>query len=175
MASQYVDQGITKEFHLDSNTTSYAERVSFGSTEMFTIRALAAISTVGATGLSTASSDLTTPSWARGIEIYAAVTAVTQGSSGDATITLAVQPKSPVSNDYITGSSWIAGYMAGSTTVFSGTTGNVYLAIHPGVTAVTGGLVPIWNTVMPQTFRVLTTLAGSSANWTYGLSGRFIP
>lgn len=173
--SQYVDQGILKEFHADADSTSYAERVSFGSTSAFTIRASGTISSVGATGLSTASADFTTPPWARGIEIYGAVTAALSGTSGDSTLKLSVQPKSIFSADYLSGSSWLAGNMTGSTAVFSGATGDIYLTIYPGATAVSGGAVPVFSQPLPQTFRVLSTLSGTSASWTYGLSGRFIP
>jgi len=174
--SQYVDQGILKEFHTDTGSTSYAERISFGSTGTFTIRSSGVISTVGTTvTTSTASGDFVTPPWAKGVEIYAAVTAVASGTSGIGLLTFAVQPKSPFSADYLGGSSWLAGNMTGSTAVFSGATGDVYLTIYPGVTAVAGGSVPVFNAVFPQTFRVLTTFAGTSNSWTYGVTGRFVP
>ena len=173
--SQYVDQGILKEFHADANSTSYAERVSFGSTTAFVIRASATISSVGATGLSTASEDFTAPPWARGLEVYAAVTAVTSATSGDSTLTYKVQPKTPDGAAYLAGSSWFGGYVAGSTTLFSGATGDSYLSLFPGNTVVAGGAVAAYSAPVPQVFRVATTLAGSSASWTYAVKGRYIP
>ena len=97
------------------------------------------------------------------------------GSSGAATISLSVQPKSPFSADYLSGSSWFGGYVTGSTTVFSGATGDSYLSLYPGNTVVTGGAVAAYSAPIPQVFRVLSTLSGTSASWTYGLTGRFVP
>ena len=173
--SEYVDQGILKEFHKDSDSTSYAERVSFGSTSSFTVRASATLSSVGTTGVSTASADFTAPPWARGLEVYAAVTAALSGTSGDSTLTYKVQPKSLFSDDYLSGSSWFGGYVVGSTNLFSGATGESYLALYPGNTVVAGGPVPAYSAPIPQVFRVLSTLSGTSASWTYGIKARFVP
>ena len=173
--SEYVDQGILKEFHKDTASTSYAERVSFGSPGYFTIRTAAAISSVGATGLSTSSDDQVTPPWARGVEIFAAVTAVTSATSGNAQLTYAIVAKDPVSGTYTTGPLWQGGSIAGSTALFSGTTGLSYLQLYPNITTNATGYVPSFGAVLPQAWKVNTVLAGSSGNFTYGLTGRYIP
>lgn len=172
--SVYVTKGALVEYQLDADSTSYAERITYGSTKAFAIRTSGVLDGVGATGFSTASADFVTPPWARGIEIYGVVSAVTSGTSGNATVQLALQPLAP-SGSYLSGSSWISGGITGSTALFNGTSGDSYMTIYPGITAVSGGLVGAYSAVAPQQFRVLTTLAGSSYSGTLAITGRFVP
>jgi len=173
--SQYVDQGILKEFHADTGSTSYAERISYGSTGYFTIRTAAVISSVGATGLSTSSNDQVAPPWARGVEIFAAVTAVASATSGNAQLTYSIKAKDPVTGSYTTGLAWQGGSITGSTALFSGTTGFSYVQMYPSITANSSGYFLAINAMVPQNWRIDTALSGSSASFTFGLAGRYLP
>lgn len=171
--SEYVDQGIIKEFHLDSNTTSYAERVSFGSTSYFTIRASAASGLT--TGYTTSSTDFYTPPWARGIEVYGTVSAVASNTSGAAAITYEIRPKAIAGSDYLVGGNPSSAKWLGDSTAAgssAGTTGATRLVVYPNIAFSSGYQ---YNGVLPQIFRVDSILAGSSMNFTWNVVGRFIP
>ena len=130
---------------------------------------------MGATGGSTSSDDQTTPPWARGVEVWVAVTAVTSATSGNAQLTYALQSKDPVSGTYTTGSIWTGGSIAGTTALFSGSTGLSYLQMYPSIAGNSSGYFLAIDAAVPQVWRIDTVLAGSSADFTYGLTGRYIP
>ena len=170
--SEYLDRGIRTEFHSDTGSTSYAERISFGSTASFTIRASAASGLT--TGYTTSSNDFTTPPWARGIEIFSTISVVAGNTSGAATITLEVKPKT-FGADYVVGGNPSSAKWLGDSTAAgssAGTTGATRLTIYPDV-AFSSGYT--YNGVLPQVFKVDSILAGSSMNFTWDVAGRFIP
>ena len=174
--SQYVERGILTEFHGDTGSTSWAEKISIGTTGIFTVRTSAASALT--TGFTTSSNDFTTPPWARGIEFFTSINAVTSATSGNAALTIEVRPKAiDASGTYLYGghpssARWIGDQLSTAYGSTMGTTGTNRLVIYPGVSFTSGYN---YSGVLPQIFRVDSTLAGSSMNWTWGITARFIP
>lgn len=168
-----INHGFAGEAHSDTGSGTYAERISYGSTSVFQIRASAASGLT--TGYSTASADFVTPPWARGITLFASIDAVASNTSGAASITYTLQPKDTTAGNYITGgvpssAGWTFDSSGSGTS--QGTTGGARFAIYPGIEKSTGVQ---YSGVLPGTWRLNSVLSGSSMNWTWQVNGQFEP
>lgn len=162
---------LPQVYDSDTGLTGSMARVSYGSTQYFTIRGSAATGLT--TGYSTSSNTFVTPPWARGIVIYQDVSVVVSATSGNATITTEIQTIDPLSGNAVSMSSggWFIG-SSSSQTGYNGSTGTLALTVYPGIANSTGRQV---SGALPGQWKAVTTLAGSSLSLTFSVSGQYIP